>query len=143
MPSAASSLATALMNGCPIPAPAPCANTNSARAAGARCHRPETRLEPSIVSVTAWGTAPCTALVCPADGSLSRALLFHRVGMGIVILASRFGGCLRLLERGLLAWTHLGTALDLLLTARGFHELLLGLVEFGGCLGVSLAVIRG
>src|ERR1700722_18573374 len=109
MPSAASSLATALMNGCPIPAPAPCAKTNSARAAGARCHRPETRLEPSIVNVTAWGTALCTGLVCPADGSLSWALLFHPFRLGIVILTSRFGGRLRLLERGLLAWTHLGT----------------------------------
>src|SRR3984957_5556368 len=116
MPSAASSLATALMNGCPIPAPAPCANTNSARAPGACCHRPETVREPSTVSVTVWGAARCTRLVCPADGSLSRALLFHSVRAGIVILASRFGGCLRLLERGLLAWTYLGTVPDLLLT---------------------------
>jgi hypothetical protein len=40
-----------------------------------------------------------------------------------------------LLERRLLAGTHFGATPDLLLTALGFNELLLSLVEFGRCPG--------
>src|ERR1700720_1908473 len=51
MPRSASSVATAVMNRCVIPAPAPCASTKQARALLGVCNKPETRKASSIVIV--------------------------------------------------------------------------------------------
>src|SRR5215213_4475334 len=48
MPRSASPAATALMNGCAIPAPAPCARTKQAEGSGGARRRAETR----VVSLT-------------------------------------------------------------------------------------------
>ena len=48
----ASPTATADMNGCAMPPPAPCASTKQARVRGGACRRPETCNVSSIVIVT-------------------------------------------------------------------------------------------
>src|SRR5262245_27590552 len=55
MPLEASPSATAVMNGCFIPAPAPWARTRQARGSCGDWSRPETRPRPSISIATGWG----------------------------------------------------------------------------------------
>src|SRR5262247_548599 len=76
MPRCASSLATAAMNGCAIPAPAPCASTRQARARGGVCSRPETSIPSSTVIVIGSGSA--TDMGCLAPRGIEGAFAYIR-----------------------------------------------------------------
>src|SRR5262249_4565649 len=62
MPRSASSAATAAMNGCVMPAPAPCASTRQARACPGASKRPETRRSASTGTLTGLASEPTRRL---------------------------------------------------------------------------------
>jgi hypothetical protein len=70
MARSARSRAICAMNGCVIPAPAPCASTRQARAPRGRCINPETRVASLTGMVTGSGEAPTCC-----RGFMGRSLL--------------------------------------------------------------------
>src|SRR5258708_21827599 len=64
MPIASRSWAKAAMNGCSMPAPAPCASTRHVFAEAARCISPDTRICSLTEIVTDCGMEDATPIVC-------------------------------------------------------------------------------
>src|SRR4029077_19096988 len=91
MPRAASPSAMADMNGCAMPAPAPCANTKQAVARGGARRRAETRARAS--------TSMVIGLVFGSDIRLLPLHLLFLLDDLLGLLVQRAAGALRLAER--------------------------------------------